>query len=127
MPVRDVKLDSWLFDTRHHVLSELRRRRPNAGAVAFVEPTPHVPPQREWLTRPAWKDAWCAVPHALRFRQCGTRAYRFSRVIHWTLVMVGLSTVIPWTLVMGNLDFGDESLDFGDANRPESRLSTGLW
>jgi hypothetical protein len=52
---------------------------------------------------------------------------RFAQVIHWTLVMVELSTAIHWTLVMQNLDFGDDSLDFGDANRPESGLSTGLW
>jgi len=28
--------------------------------------------------------------------------------------MLQLSTVIHWTLVMQNLDFGDDSLDFGD-------------
>ncbi|MBV8477554.1 MAG: hypothetical protein JO249_09560 [Acidobacteria bacterium] len=39
---------------------------------------------------------------------------RFAQVIHWTLVMLQLSTVIHWTLVMQNLDFGDDSLDFGD-------------
>src|SRR4051794_26224011 len=52
---------------------------------------------------------------------------RFAEVIHWTLVMVGIIPAIHWTLVMRNLDFGDDSLDFGDANRRESGLSTGLW
>jgi hypothetical protein len=50
-----------------------------------------------------------------------------ARVIHWTLVMVKVIPAIHWTLVMRNLDFGDDYLDFGDANRPKSGLSTGLW
>jgi len=65
--------------------------------------------------------------HAARFPAGAAPAFRFSRLIHWTLVMVELSTVIHWTLVMKNLDFGDDSLDFGDANRPNPGLSTGLW
>jgi hypothetical protein len=62
-----------------------------------------------------------------RFSALRAHACRFSVVIHWTLVMIELSTDSHWTLAMQNLDFGDDSLDSSDANRPESGFSTGLW
>jgi hypothetical protein len=45
--------------------------------------------------------------HVLVSATSGTHT-RFAEVIHWTLVMVELSTAIHWTLVMRNLDFGDD-------------------
>jgi len=70
--------------------------------------------------------AWAVAP-VVAAASTAVFICRFFALIHWTLVMIDLSTGFHWTLVMPNLDFGDDSLGFDDANRLESAFSTGLW